>query len=71
MLEFLQEKQLLWDIKFTDFRRTDKKNKLLKWCYGGLSRQTSLMHTCFHGLDGVGSAQASGQQVRVAPCNAY
>ena len=24
MLEFLQENQLVWDIKFTDFRRTDK-----------------------------------------------
>ena len=71
MLEFLQENQLLWDIKFTDFRRTDKKNKLLKWCCGGLSRQIPLSHTCSHGLDGVGSAQASSQQVLVAPCNVY
>ena len=38
MLEFLQENQLLWDIKFTYFRRMDKTNKLLKWCCGGLSR---------------------------------
>ena len=65
MLEILQENQLLWDIKFIDFRRTDK-NKQLKWCCGGLSRQTSLRHTCSHGLDGVVSAQASSQQVRVA-----
>ena len=57
MLKLLQENQLLWDIKFTDFRRTDKR------CCGGLSRQTSLRHTCSHGLDGVGSAQASSQQV--------
>ena len=71
MLEFLQENQLLCDIKFTDFRRSDKKNKLLKWCCGGLSWQTSLRHTCSHGLDCVGSAQASRQQVRVAPCNTY
>lgn len=28
MLEFLQENPLLWDIKLTDFRRTDKKNRL-------------------------------------------
>lgn len=28
MLEFLQENPMLWDIKLTDFRRTDKKNKL-------------------------------------------
>ena len=34
------------------------------------SRQTSLRHTCSHGLDGVGSAQALSQ-VRVASCNAY
>ena len=28
MLEFMQENPLLWDIKLTDYRRTDKKNKL-------------------------------------------
>ncbi|XP_078322978.1 uncharacterized protein LOC111137035 [Crassostrea virginica] len=28
MLEFLQENSMLWDIKLTDFRRTDKKNKI-------------------------------------------
>ena len=28
MLEFLQENPMLWDIKLTDFRRTDKKNKI-------------------------------------------
>ena len=28
MLEFLEEHPLLWDIKLTDYRRTDKKNKL-------------------------------------------
>ena len=27
-LEFLQENPMLWDIKLTDFRRTDKKNKI-------------------------------------------
>ena len=43
MFEFLQENQLLLDINFTDFRRTDEKNKLLKWCCGGLFRQTSLV----------------------------
>ena len=28
MLEFLQENPMLWDIKLTDYRMTDKKNKL-------------------------------------------
>ena len=28
MLEFLQENPKRWDIKLTDFRRTDKKNKI-------------------------------------------
>ena len=33
--------------------------------------QTSSMHTKFPWPDGVGSAQVSSQQVRVAPCNVY
>ena len=30
MLEFLQDNPVLWNLKMTDYRRTDKKGKILE-----------------------------------------